>query len=72
MLDDIDRDCCYAIEKSLSKNLPKEWSVVDRVFHDPGVTLTLEHNTEGFVSRPIVTVQISYGRPVDNNPNVNV
>jgi methyl coenzyme M reductase subunit D len=62
MMDDIDRDCCSEIERVLTKNLPEEWNVVDRKFHDPGMTLTLDHSTKGFVGQPTVTVEITYGK----------
>lgn len=39
-----------------------EWSVVDRKFHDPGMTLVVEHNTKGCVGQPAVTIKISYGK----------
>jgi len=66
MMDDIDRDCCSAVEAMMmrglglrdddwSNNSDGRWKVVDRKFHDPGMTLYLQH-----AHGPKVTVDISY------------
>jgi hypothetical protein len=66
MMDDIDRDCCSGVEAILmrglglrdddySSNTDGRWKVVRREFHDPGMTLYLQH-----MWGPKVTVTISY------------
>ena len=67
MMDDIDRDCVSSIRKALLGNLPDGWSLAEERRGDPSTMLVLEHNTQGYVGQPTVTVQIKYGKPKDGD-----
>ena len=61
MRDNIERDCCSTIEKTLTKNL-KGWEVEKRKFHDPGMTLVLKGDSWGLPGNTRITVKISWGK----------
>jgi len=45
----------------ISAGQPHGWRIVEREFHDPGMTLVLEHERSFGIGHPQVTVAISYG-----------